>query len=669
MKITPISSSKSQNPAPQSHSDLPTNRAPRKPPRRKIARAPGFSTKKEARRSGPSTPLLRWKFNDGRERDGVSTAAVDNSTESVRKARRVNGVVISVRNLGAALWRFQLPEVGVSVGGGDGERKSEDRLGLKPKVACSGDCLPCHHCSRGCASEAKDLLRSPCSVNGPIKGNPCELQPSFQFFNYAMEGATKWDPVCVKATSQNSNNLKMLHPKLDAASMVSVLQAELEKAGARIQVLETERKSSKKKLEHFLRKLSEERVVWRSKEHEKVRVFIDDIKADLKREKKNRQKLEVMNSKLINELAEAKLSAKRFMQDYEKERKARELIEEVCDELAKEIGEDKAEADAIKKDCVKIREEIEEERKMLQMAEVWREERVQMKLVDAKVTLEDKYSQLNKLMTELENFMRSRSSSADLNESREVEMLRQAAASIKVHDIKEFTYEPSNPEDLLSAFEEMGMAKPNKREIEPCNPNKDDTGRPSNACVDLNGDLDDDRSGWETVSQAEDQGSSYSPEGTAPSVSRMQQDSNFSGSCTDWEENAGDETLITKSGELCSVPPKQLKKVSSISRLWRSCPKNGENYKMISIEGMNGWISNGGIVGPDGGSGRGVVSPTDMVGQWGSPNSLSPHMGRGIKGCIEWPRGTQKNSLKAKLLEARMESQKIQIHQVLKQKI
>ncbi|KAM7466304.1 hypothetical protein LguiB_013866 [Lonicera macranthoides] len=69
-----------------------------------------------------------------------------------------------------------------------------------------------------------------------------------------------------------------------------------------------------------------------SREHEKIRTIIDDMKTNLHREKKNRQRLELANSKLVNELADSKLLVKRFMLDYEKERKARELIE-VCDEL------------------------------------------------------------------------------------------------------------------------------------------------------------------------------------------------------------------------------------------------------------------------------------------------------------------------------------------------
>lgn len=512
-----------------------------------------------------------------------------------------------------------------------------------------------------------------------------------------MEGATKWNPVCSKTSDEVQHlcgQIKQFDQQVSAVSVVSALEAELEQARVRIDELETERRSSKKKLEHFLKKVSEERASWRRREHEKIRAIIDDVKADLNRERKNRQRVELINSKLINELSEVKLSAKRFMQDYEKERKGREVLEEVCDELAKEIGQDKAEAESVKRESMKLRDEIEEERKMLQMAEVWREERVQMKLVAAKVALEEKYAQMNKVVVDIITFLRSKGANPDVNEMKEAESLCQAAAAVNIDDVKEFTYVPSNPDDIFAVLEDVNFGEPHEREIEPCGAyspvshgskihtvspevnmvSKDNVRRHSNSFLEENGDIEEDESGWETVSHPEDQGSSYSPGGSDPSVHKFHQDSNASGSGTEWEENAGEETPITEISEVCSVPMKQPKKVSSISRLWKSCPNNGDTYKIISVEGMNGRLSNGrissaGIMSPDQGSGKGGLSPPDLAGNWSSPDSGHPHINRGMKGCIEWPRGTQKNSLKAKLLEARMESQKIQLRQVLKQKI
>lgn len=684
---------------------------PRKPPRRKT-RTPKFSAPgtrvsrsgtPAGKRSRPETPLLKWKFD---ERVKVVTNEKSQTEECDRAggSRKVKkgseaAVAVSARKIAAGIWRLQLPEV---VGERSGRKKNEDRPGNQRGVGHVAAPFLWHRNSIAYESEGKDQLPSPRSVSGPKNGYMCKVEPTFS--NSAMEGATKWDPACSKISEEvsriYSNGKPPLDQQVSAVSMVSALEAELEQARSRIHDLETERRSSKKKLEHFLRKLSEERASWRSKEHEKVRAVIDDVKAELNRERKNRQRMEIVNSKLVNELADVKLSAKRFMHDYEKERKAREIIEEVCEELAKEIGEDKAEVEALKRESMKLREEVEEERKMLQMAEVWREERVQMKLVDAKVALEEKYSQMNKLVADLGNFLRSMTTTPDVKEMREVESIRQAAASVNIQDIKEFSYEPPKSDDIFSVFDDVNFGEGNEREIVPCvayspashaskihtvSPeihsfNKELTNRRNsssrqhlNAYAGQDGDVEDDGSGWETVSQVEDQGSSYSPDGSAPSVNKRR-DSNVSMSGTEWEE---EETPITEISEVCSVPPRPSKKSSSasISRLWRTCPNSSEsNYKTISVEGINGRLSNGRIsnvsaYSPDRGSGKGGYSPQDMVGHWSSPESGNPHITKGMKGCIEWPRGAQKHSLKAKLLEARVESQKVQLRQVLKQKI
>lgn len=101
-----------------------------------------------------------------------------------------------------------------------------------------------------------------------------------------------------------------------------------------------------------------------------------ELKAELEYERKARKKMESTNKRLARELSE--------------ERKGREALERVCEELAREVSADKAEIGRIKK-------EMEEERKMLRMAEVFREERVQMKLHEAKLLLEEKMLELNKI--------------------------------------------------------------------------------------------------------------------------------------------------------------------------------------------------------------------------------------------------------------------------------
>ncbi|XP_054818001.1 uncharacterized protein LOC129317676 [Prosopis cineraria] len=672
--------SRTRNPSPDS--DLQPKASHRRKPRTPLARfrkngAPS------GRRSRPETPLLKWKTddkgknNDPLEHDEKSDAGCGRRA----KGKKQKEASVSVRKLAAGLWRLQQPEMALA------------RSGLQHGIGHGGHPFLNHQNGVTNGSDLNNVSQSPRSIVGAKSGHFCELEPSLHLSNSAMEGATKWDPVCLKTPDEAQhiyNQMKLLDQKVRAVSVVSALEAELEQARARIQELETEHHTSKKKLEHFLRKLSEEKASWRCREHEKIRVYIDDIKAELTRERKSRQRTEIVNSRLVNELADAKLSIKRYMQDYENERRDRILIEKVCGELVNEIGEDKAEVEALKRESMKLREEVEE-KKMLQMAEVWREERVQMKLKDAKVALEEKYSQMNRLVADLENFLKSRCADFDPKEMREAQSLQQAAAAVNIQDIKGFSYEPPNPDDIYAIFEEVNGGETTEREIEPCvayspashdskirtvSPEvngiaKDAIQRRSDIFLDDNGEIEDE-SGWETVSHVDDQGSSYSPEGSVSPVNKHCRESDVSESVLEWGENGGNETPVTEISEVCSVPPtKQTKKVSSIARIWKSCPNNGD-YKIVSVDGVNGRLSNGrlscgGLMSPDQGSGKGGMSPGDLLCQLSSPESGNPHGHRGMKGCI--PRSTQKNSLKARLLEARMEGQKLQLRHVLKQKI
>ncbi|CAN1242945.1 Uncharacterized protein At5g41620 [Linum perenne] len=596
------------------------------PPRRRTR------LKRVGRRSRPDTPLLKWKIDEGggADEDGDDAGEDDklrrNSKDEARRGSRHKSSVssVSARKLVAGLWRLQSPEPAVGSGGCRGveRRIRSDGLGFQPGSAHVG-----------------------------VSFVPRDSQKVY--------GSQFEEPLHIPATKNNKFLCKEL---------------------------ETERQSSKKKLEHFLKKVSEERSVWMSREHEKIRAFISDIKADLSRERKSRQRLEILNLKLVNELADTKVSAKRLMQDYGKERKARELIEEVCDELAREIGDDKAEIEAINREGMKMREEVDDERKMLQMAEVWREERVQMKLVDAKVALEEKYSQMNKVVGDLLDFLKSKGAISDIKQA---ESLMQAAASINIEEVKEFTYELPNSNDIFAVLEEVNSGEPNEKDIEQCDTfsrashgsnmhtaspeanlhRKDCYHRNSIPYMTRNEEIEEDESGWETVSHIDDQGSSFSAEGSVPSVNKHHGYSNVSGSGTEWEDIICKETPIEEISEVCSMRSRQGKKVSGIARLW----KTGDSYKTISDDGT--WFSSerkssACIVSPDRGSDKDRrSSPCGYVGQWSSPESGISQLSRGIKGCMEWPKGTEKHSSKSKLMEARMQSQKLQLRHVLKQKI
>ncbi|CAF1698205.1 hypothetical protein Bca4012_001112 [Brassica carinata] len=123
------------------------------------------------------------------------------------------------------------------------------------------------------------------------------------------------------------------------------------------------------------------------KEEEENRRLIEKLREEAVIERKLRQRTEKMNRKLGRELAEAKETERKTKEEMEREKRARDVLEEVCDELARGIGEDK--------------KDMEKEREMMRIADVLREERVQMKLMEAKFEFEEKHAAVERLKKEL----------------------------------------------------------------------------------------------------------------------------------------------------------------------------------------------------------------------------------------------------------------------------
>uniref|UniRef100_A0A0A9CYD5 Uncharacterized protein n=1 Tax=Arundo donax TaxID=35708 RepID=A0A0A9CYD5_ARUDO len=596
----------------------------------------------------PDTPPVRWPLEGGDA-----------------------GAAPSVRKIAAALWRMQAPPPGP----GRPRRRAESNS-KRPHTP--------DHCQHYKAViQGRIGNRAASDVKHEMEAHSAVRQ-------IETEVATKWNRQFMKA-SKGADYDYSEHNLMDAGGEVYSLREELMVAQDQIHELESECRSTKKQLDHMLTNLAEEKASWKSREHDKVHHILDAVKEELNRERKHRQRAEMMNSKLLSDLSEMKFAVKRYLQDYEKERKARVLMEEVCDELAKEIAEDKAEVEAMRSESMKIRDELEEEKKMLQMAEVWREERVQMKLVDAKLVLENKYSQLCKLQDELEDFLCSQpGNNPEKGTVREVEKLREAISSMKINGTKEFSYRPPTPsEDIFAVFEELKQREDTSdKVIMQCNGNrpkkresKNHTASPEtemflgntasryyNQPRTRNEEVEDD-SGWETVSQVEEQGSSNSPGGSEPSVNGFCGENNASVSGTDWDDNCDNDQAHSEISEVCSATAGRSRNKRSFVGLWKSS-NSGDQMKM-GAEILNGKLSNGRMSNvaesPDLRNGE-VCDSSPSIGQW-RPELLNPDIVRAIKGCIEWPRGVQKHSLKSKLLDARIDGSKVQLRQALKQKI
>ncbi|KAF8766082.1 hypothetical protein HU200_007573 [Digitaria exilis] len=611
----------------------------------------------------PDTPPVRWPLGSG-----------DAGARPASRPGPGAGAALSVREIAAALWRMQ-PLQAPPPPPGKARRRAESST-KRPHTP--------DHCQ-----QYKAVIQGRAG-NRTVNNVPHEVEAHSAVRQIEPEMATKWSHQSRKA-SRGVDFDYTEHNLRDAGGEIYSLKEELMVAQDRIHELEAECRSTKKQLDHLVKNLAEEKASWKSREHGKVHHILDAVKEELNRERKQRQRADMMNSKLLNDLSEMKFAAKRYLQDYEKERKARMLMEEVCDELAKEIAEDKAEVEAMRTESMKIRGELEEEKKMLQLAEVWREERVQMKLVDAKLTLENKYSQLNKLQDELEDLLCSQQgSNLEKRTLSEAERLREAICSTKINGVKEFSYKPPPPsEDIFAVFEELKQREDTaEKVIVQCNGNRpkscaskahtvspeadmfleNQESRYCNQSRTCNEEAEDD-SGWETVSQVEENGSSNSPGGSEPSVNGFCGANDASVCGTDWDENCDNDQAHSEISEVCSTTTRRSRNKRSFAGLWRSA--NSVDQKKMGSNIVNGRLSNARMSNvtesPDLKDGEVYDSP-QSAGQW-RPDLLNPDIVRAIKGCIEWPRGVQKHSFKPKLLESKIDGSKVQLRQALKQKI
>ncbi|KAF3625151.1 putative peroxidase 42-like [Capsicum annuum] len=511
----------------------------------------------------------------------------------------------------------------------------------------------------------------------------------------ASEGATKWDPGRYKMSSEidHPNGLVKLYKDQHTAttSLAPALQVELVRARICIEELESERRRLGKKFKHFVRNLNEERTSWMRKECQKMHAVVDGLKDDLRRERRNCKQLDIINSKLLVGLADSKLSSRQYMHDYERERKSRESLEDVCSELVKEIEENRAEIEALRSERARLDEEVEEERKMLQLAEVWREERVQMKLIDAKLLLEEKYCLMSDLISEFQSFMRSNNEIVDMTDLVEVQVVKHVFDSLNIQEIKEFSSSSPISNGIYTPNEGSVIFEAKKLETNECvgynNPchssailiagteSRNGAMNTSSECLNVFLDHDEswkDASGRKTVTQAEDHFSNYTDGETEHSANGIDRGRYLLCGKVNHEQTTGQSgPLDFETSEISPVLPKKSKKKgSSFRKLWRSSLSNDDLCKTISLDDSgklsNGSIPNVDVILSENVPAERALDYQDFVSHCCSGGPRNPHTARAMKGCIEWTRGIPKHGLKSKLLEARIESQKLQLCNVLK---
>ncbi|KAH6836792.1 hypothetical protein C2S53_008239 [Perilla frutescens var. hirtella] len=171
-----------------------------------------------------------------------------------------------------------------------------------------------------------------------------------------------------------------------SSTLVSALRAELDQSCDRVSKLIRGEKREKGEIDILLKRIK----------HSSTR---NAVVGELEAEKRLRRRSEKLSKKAGAELAETKASLARAIKEVESEKRARRKVEQVCEELARGVWE-------LKRQFAKVREEVEREQEMFRLADLLREERVQMKLSDAKCLYEEKNALVEKLRNEVEAYLK-----------------------------------------------------------------------------------------------------------------------------------------------------------------------------------------------------------------------------------------------------------------------
>lgn len=188
-------------------------------------------------------------------------------------------------------------------------------------------------------------------------------------------------------------------------SLISALRSELDLARAHVRRLIKEHESERIETDGFRKQLLEEMQSWKAKQKEKAAAALQYTVTELDSEKKSRKRAEKANKKLGVALVDTESALSAATDELERERKCKARVEKMCSELMRGIAEDRAALEAMRRETEQAREELEREREMLQLADEWREQRVQMKLLEARLQFEEKNSAVSQLHDELQAYL------------------------------------------------------------------------------------------------------------------------------------------------------------------------------------------------------------------------------------------------------------------------
>ena len=223
-------------------------------------------------------------------------------------------------------------------------------------------------------------------------------------------------------------------------SAMKGLKRELHHAQACIQELMQERQRYHHEIDSLARQVTEDKMARKNKDQEKIKAALRSVQEDLEDERRLRKHSETLHRKLGKELSEMKSAFCKAVKALEKEKKTTCLLEDLCDEFAKGIRSYEEEVRMLKQKHVKEYEH-KFDKSVVHISEAWLDERMQMQKTDTRGDLSGKTSITERLSSEIERFLphakRFSNSKNDnlniVNEKRDASFCRQSLESVHLN--------------------------------------------------------------------------------------------------------------------------------------------------------------------------------------------------------------------------------------------
>ncbi|XP_020587659.1 uncharacterized protein At5g41620 [Phalaenopsis equestris] len=378
----------------------------------------GLAVGKKAR---PCTPSPVWKLEEDCGEELETDAGVEERRQSAARRREF----VSARKLGANLWEVQdlLPAVGMSRKGArthrraDAGRDPDDLLAFgsadPPRSAGS---LRRHvvasliqhrnsnerrnHCLRSSPATYSSSMEVTPFKPAISPGGPVGLKGRIGEPGYSLKTSTELLKVLNRIWSleeQHASNV----------SVVKALKMELENARARIHQLMQEQKDHHHEVDELMNQIAEDKAVRKNKEHGRMKAAVQSMIEELDDERRLRRRSENLHRKLGKELSETKSALAKAIKALENERKSNSLLEDLCDEFARGIGQYDKELRELKKKYTKDCEH-KADGLLLYISQVWLDERLQIKMAESCSEKIKNVTMVNRLEEEIISFLQAR---------------------------------------------------------------------------------------------------------------------------------------------------------------------------------------------------------------------------------------------------------------------